>query len=277
MLSKLGYHRDKTQTSKKRNEKKGVGQKKQRQEETKKKKNHRIEYLQKNHSSMNEKATVESQKKSKEKFITERNYLAQPCSNSPIISSSSFFFLRSRSCRSMVFCFSSINLALKRGSSLLSHLCLCGGTGIGTALRGVLGNSAGTEADRIEEEEWLWLPFPLKLLYSAFCLLISIGPGADIFRICGGIGYGASSQSRISSKIGSLSLSGMGGGSVTERDLLKEKDDERINEKALWVEGAEDGLSAEMSLEWEHCLVRPDDVSERPGIFVAEAVLKVVV
>jgi len=62
----------------------------------------------------------------------------------------------------------------------------------------------------------------------------------------------------------------MGGGSVTERDLLKENDDERINEKALWVDGAEDGLSAEMSLEWEHCLVRPDDASERPGIFVAE-------
>jgi hypothetical protein len=62
----------------------------------------------------------------------------------------------------------------------------------------------------------------------------------------------------------------MGGGSVTERDLLKENDDERINEKALWVDGVEDGLSAEMSLEWEHCLVRPDDASERPGIFVAE-------
>lgn len=88
----------------------------------------------------------------------------------------------------MVFCFSSISLALKRGSSLLSHLCLCGGTGIGAALQGVLGNSAGTEADRIVEVDRLWLLFPFKLLYSAFCLLISIGPGADIFRICGGIG-----------------------------------------------------------------------------------------
>lgn len=71
----------------------------------------------------------------------------------------------------------------------------------------------------------------------------------------------------------------MGGGSVTERDLVKEKDDERINEKALWVDGAEDGLSAGMSLEWEHCLVRPDDVSERPGILLLKLkmVLEVVV
>lgn len=53
---------------------------------------------------------------------------------------------------------------------------------------------------------------------------------------------------------------------MRERDLLKENDDERINGKALWVDGAEDGLSAEGSLEWLHCLVRPDDASERPGI-----------
>ena len=166
MLSKLGYHRNKTQTSKKKKETRkrcGAEKAKRRRE----KKNHRIEYLQKNHSNMKKKATVES----KEKFIIEGDYFAQPCSNSPIISSSSFFFLRSRSWRSMVFCFSSINLALKRGSSLLSHLCLCGGTGIDTALQGVLGNSAGTEADRVVEVEQLWLLFPLKLLYSAFCLL----------------------------------------------------------------------------------------------------------
>lgn len=53
---------------------------------------------------------------------------------------------------------------------------------------------------------------------------------------------------------------------MKERDLLKENDDERTNEKALWVDGAEDGLSAEMSLEWLHCLVRPDGASDRPGI-----------
>lgn len=58
----------------------------------------------------------------------------------------------------------------------------------------------------------------------------------------------------------------MGGDSRTKRDLLKENDDERIKEKGLWVEGAEEGLSAELSLEREHCLVRPDDASERPGI-----------
>lgn len=61
----------------------------------------------------------------------------------------------------------------------------------------------------------------------------------------------------------------MGGGSVTERDLLKENDDERINEKALWVDGAEDGLSAEVSLEWLHCLVSPDAASETPGILIS--------
>jgi hypothetical protein len=72
--------------------------------------------------------------------------------------------------------------------------------------------------------------------------------------------------------MGSLSLSGMGGGSVKERDLLNEKDDERTKEKALWVDGAEDGLSAEMSLEWEHCLVRPDDALDTPGILSVDQI-----
>lgn len=66
--------------------------------------------------------------------------------------------------------------------------------------------------------------------------------------------------------MGSLSLSGMGAGSVKERDLTKEKDGERVNEKALWVDGADEELSAGGSLEWEHCLVRPGGESERPGI-----------
>jgi hypothetical protein len=72
-------------------------------------------------------------------------------------------------------------------------------------------------------------------------------------------GYGASSQSRISSKIGSLSLSGMVvvvavrvacGLLPHEGDLIKEN--ERCEVRA------DEGLSEGRSLLWEHCLVSAD-------------------
>jgi hypothetical protein len=156
---------------------------------------------------------------------------------------SSFFFRLSFSSFSTRRRCSSSSLASTRGSSLFNHLCLC-----------------GCEEGVVPVAGWLLGLFTGDLFLTVMAFDSALGPRegeSDFVFVCG---YGASSQSRISSKIGSLSLSGIVAAANVFGLLPNEGD--RMKENERCEVRAEEGLREGRSLLCEHCLVSADPLLE---------------